>query len=88
MKPTDEQFEKAAQIISVTKADMIAAFDATRWKPIESAPTDGRRLWISDGKEVWHIMAHKDGSHKKAPLCRFWMTAKWPDPPNADQNRG
>jgi hypothetical protein len=51
------------------------------WQPIETAPTDGRRLWISDGKTVWTIHAHKDGSHKKAPLCKFWMDAREPAPP-------
>jgi hypothetical protein len=53
----------------------------TDWKPIASAPTDGRMLWISDGKDVWMITAHADGSHREAPLCKFWMDAKKPLPP-------
>ncbi len=56
-----------------------------KWQSIETAPTDGRDIWVSDGDEVWHIIAHKDGTHKEpeATKCKFWMNMYWPEPPNA-----
>lgn len=54
-----------------------------QWEPIATSPTDDRAIWLSDGKEVWLSIAHKDGSLKlpSRSRCRFWMTAEIPAPP-------
>ena len=53
------------------------------WQPIETAPTDGRMQWISDGKDVWIIRANVDGSHKSAPMYKYWTDANKPSAPTA-----
>ena len=54
-----------------------------QWQSIDTVPSDGSPIWISDGTSVWLGTAHKDGSLKipSRSLCRYWMTAEIPAPP-------
>jgi hypothetical protein len=58
------------------------------WQDISTAPIDARKIWVSDGTEVWLLTAHRDGSHKRAPRCKFWMDANEPAPPVTQGVRG
>jgi hypothetical protein len=79
-------FLEGTEIVVKKTGHLIEIFhrEIPKWQPIETAPTDGRRLWISDGNDVWDIIAHADGSHKTARMCKFWMNAVWPTPPTED----
>ncbi len=53
------------------------------WHPMDTVPSDGRLIWISDGKSVWLGAAQADESLKSAKSTRprYWMTVDVPAVP-------
>lgn len=52
------------------------------WRPIDSEPADGSRVWCSDGTEVWLTKAWTDGSLRSSPhRCLYWAPCDFPQPP-------
>lgn len=51
------------------------------WEGIESAPRDGKQIWVSDGVAVWMIVAREDGDYRNATRCKYWTRYLMPAPP-------
>jgi hypothetical protein len=53
------------------------------WEPIATEPSDGSRIWLTDGVDVWLGTAHEDGSLKDPSRSKgkFWTPAVVPAPP-------
>src|SRR4051794_1443827 len=53
------------------------------WEPIGTEPSDGSRIWLTDGVDVWLGTAHKDRSLKDPSRSKgkFWTPAVVPAPP-------
>jgi hypothetical protein len=53
------------------------------WEPISTEPSDGSRIWLSDGIDVWLGTAYMDGSLKDSSRSKgkFWTPAVVPAGP-------
>jgi hypothetical protein len=60
------------------------------WQSKETAPSDGKPVWLSDGENVWLGTAWKDGSLRlpSRDNVQFWMYADVPIPPPNEDRRG
>lgn len=102
MRLPEEVAANAALIVAAVNGYDPAALRAERdeaqpvaervipWEPIATSPTDGSRIWVSNGKTVWQVTAWEDGTlhHGTATECKFWCPDIYtPEPPAAAVER-
>ncbi len=53
------------------------------WHDKSTAPMDGKWCWASDGKNIWIVCGHKDGTLRsdRAGAVRYWTRDYIPEPP-------
>lgn len=53
------------------------------WYSKETAPMDGKWCWASDGKNIWIVIGHKDGTLRsdRASAVHYWTRDYIPEPP-------